>query len=68
MKKADLVMFLKAKIQILLKNNYSFRGYIKEIKEDCLIFEDQRDGPMLIPFDDIRYVKFYTDEEADKSG
>lgn len=60
MKKADLEMYLDAKVQIVLKNNFRFRGFIKELKEDCLVFNDSRDGLILMPYDDLRLVKFFT--------
>ena len=61
MQKADFEMFLNAQIQIMLRNNFRFRGFIKELKEDCLIFDDTISGPVLLAYGDIRLVKFYTD-------
>jgi hypothetical protein len=65
MEKKELEFFLDKKIIVQLVNNFKYTGYIKELHDESVFFEDIYIGMILVPLSQIRMVRQFSESELE---
>ena len=56
MKQIELMKYEKKKVNLFLKNNFSYRGIVDRVLEDCIDFTDIYNTYMTISLDNISMI------------
>lgn len=56
MKKEDLVLLRGKRVKVILKNNFTYTGYFKELGDDSARFLDKFNNTIVFSYDSIAAV------------
>ena len=63
MKTEEATLYIGKKVQIILKNNFHYRGIVLAVESDTLILKDRFDGHVSVALSQILLLEIKKEEE-----